>query len=101
MERVLLSLLFKLFFLWTILKVFIESVAVLFLFYDLVFGYEACGILTPQQGIKLAAHALEGEVITTGPPGKSLSFSFKHISFGGGAISLACVFSLNFGQCGR
>ena len=34
-------------------------------------------------------------------PGKSLSISFKHISFGGGAISLACVFSLNFGQCGR
>ena len=30
-----------------------------------------CGILVPQPGIKLASPALGGEVLTTGPPGKS------------------------------
>ena len=33
-----------------------------------VFGPEACGILAPQPGIKLAPPALEDEVLTTGPP---------------------------------
>ena len=32
---------------WAILKVFIEFVTVLLLFYVLVFGPEACGILAP------------------------------------------------------
>ena len=36
------------------------------------FGHEACGILAPGPGIELAPPALEGEVLTTGPPGKSL-----------------------------
>ena len=35
------------------------------------FGGEACGILAPWPGIKPAPPALEGEVFTTGPPGKS------------------------------
>ena len=35
------------------------------------FGPEACGILPPQAGIKPAPPALE-EVLTTGPPGKTL-----------------------------
>ena len=35
------------------------------------FGHEACGILAPQPGIEPAPPALEGEVLTTGPPGKS------------------------------
>ena len=30
----------------------------------------ACGMLTPQPGIKPAPPAWEGEVLTTGPPGK-------------------------------
>ena len=41
------------------------------------FGLEACGILAPRPGIEPAPSALEGEVITTGPPGKSLSFNSK------------------------
>ena len=46
-------------------------------------GHKAHGILTPRQGIKPVAPALEGEVSTTGPPGKSLtSSSFKRHSFG-------------------
>ena len=34
------------------------------------FAHEVCGILDPWQGIKSAPHALEGEVLTTGLPGK-------------------------------
>ena len=54
------------------LKVFFEFVTILLLFYVLVFGRKACGILAPQPGIEPAPPALEGEVLTTGPPGKSL-----------------------------
>ena len=56
---------------WTIFKVFIEFVTVLLLFYVLVFGREAYGILVPWPGIEPAPRALEGEVLTTGLPGKS------------------------------
>ena len=55
---------FKDFFIWTILKIFIEPIAILLLFYVLVFG------LVPQPG-EPTPPALEGEVLTTGPPGKS------------------------------
>ena len=34
-------------------------------------GREACGILAPRPGIEPAPPALEGQVLTTGPPGKS------------------------------
>ena len=34
-------------------------------------GPEACWILAPQPGIRPALPALGGEVLTTGPPGKS------------------------------
>ena len=37
------------------------------------FGQEACGILAPPPGIEPTPPALEGEVLTTGPPGKSLA----------------------------
>ena len=79
----------KIFLMWTIFKVFIEFVTVLLLFYVLVFfsffssssfffffGCEACGILAPRPGIVSATPALEGEVLTTGPPGKSLQLEF-------------------------
>ena len=36
------------------------------------FGQEACGILTPRPGIEPISSALEGKVLTPGPPGKSL-----------------------------
>ena len=35
-------------------------------------GHEACGILAPQPGMEPTPHALEGKVLTTGLPGKSL-----------------------------
>ena len=37
-----------------------------------LFGHGARGILAYQPGIEPAAPTLEGEVLTTGPPGKSL-----------------------------
>ena len=64
---------------WTILKVFIEFVTILFLFYVLYFFYlKACGVLVPWLGVKPALPALEDEILTTEPPGKSPSDSFKH-----------------------
>ena len=42
------------------------------------FGHKACGILAPRLGIEPAPPALEGEVLTTGSPGKSHDiFLFK------------------------
>ena len=73
------------FFMWTVFKVFTESVnnIVSILFWFL--GYEACGISAPQPGIKPTPSALEGEVLTPGLPGKFLNGIFivcqKHDSF--------------------
>ena len=36
-----------------------------------IFGRKACGILAPQPGIEPVPPALEGEVLSTGPPGRS------------------------------
>ena len=52
-------------------KVFIEFVIILFLFYVLVFWLRGMWILATQLGIESAPLALEGELLTTGPPGKS------------------------------
>ena len=68
---------------WTIFKVFIEFVTILLLFYVLFFGHEACGILAPQPGIKPTAPALEGDVLTTGLPGKSPYCSLNKHLFSG------------------
>ena len=65
-------------------KVFIEFVTILLLFYVLIFwhGCEACEILAPRPGIEPATPALEGEVLTTGLPGNSLSSHiFNHVCF--------------------
>ena len=53
-------------------KVFIEFVTIFFCFMFWFFGHRACGILAPWPGIEPASPALECEVLTTGPPGKSL-----------------------------
>ena len=42
------------------------------MFWGVFFGHKACGILDPQPGMEPPSPALEGEVLTTGPPGKSL-----------------------------
>ena len=38
------------------------------------FGHVACGILAPQPGVEPAPLELEGKVLTTGPPEKSLDY---------------------------
>ena len=56
---------------WTIFKVFIEFVTILLLFHILVFfGCEACETLACDS-------ALEGKVLTTGPPRKSSAIIFN------------------------
>ena len=48
---------------WTLLKVFIEFVSILFLFYILwFFDRKACGILVPQIAIEPPTSALEGDL---------------------------------------
>ena len=48
---------------WTISKVFIESVTILLLFFMFwFFDHEACGVLAPPPGIEPALPPLEGEV---------------------------------------
>ena len=43
------------------------------------FGHEAYSILAPQPGIEPTPPALEGEVLTTGRPGKSPSQFWPHV----------------------
>ena len=68
----------KIFLMWTIsfLKSLLNLWQCCFCFMFWFFGHEACGILAPQTGIKPAPAALEGEVLTTGPPKKSLELHF-------------------------
>ena len=40
------------------------------------FGHKVRGILAPQPGIEPTPSTLEGEGLTTGPPGKSLRLTF-------------------------
>ena len=62
---------------WIIFKVFIEFVTISFL---LFFGREACEILATQPEMEPFGPAPEGEVLTSGPPGKALNRYFKGIS---------------------
>ena len=54
------------------LKSLLNLLQYCFCFMFWIFGPEACGILAPRPGIKPTPSALEGEVLTTGLPGKSL-----------------------------
>ena len=70
----------------TIFKVFIEFVTILLLFYVLCFlAMRPCEILAPQPGIEPSPPALEGalegELLTTGPPGKSQYFYVFILTF--------------------
>ena len=56
------------------LKSLLNLLQYCFCFMFWYFAPEACGILTPQPGIKTTLLALEGEVLTTGPLGKSWKF---------------------------
>ena len=84
-------LLFFSFLMWTIFKVFTEFVTVLLLFYVLVFGPQ--GMWNPSSPTRARdwtrTPALEGRVLTTGPPDKSLLFfSFQVVRRKGREINL-------------
>ena len=57
---------------WTILKVFIEFVTLFLLSYVLVFWLWSMWDLSSLMRDQICTPALEGEVLNTGPPGKSL-----------------------------
>ena len=59
------------FLMWTILKHLLNSLLYCFCFIFWVFGHKAREILFPQPGTKAALPAMEGEVLTPAPPGKS------------------------------
>ena len=62
---------FKFFLMWTIFKKSLLNVLqYCFCFMFCFFGHEACGVLAPWPGIEPTPPALEGKVLTTGPPGK-------------------------------
>ena len=70
---------FKLFLIF-ILKVCIDFVTILLLFYVLCFfGHKACGIWAPWPGTEPTLTVLEGEILTTGLPGNSLWKNFRHV----------------------
>ena len=57
---------------WTILKYLLNWLQYCFCFLFWFFGHKACGILASWLGIEHTPHALEGQVLTTELPGKSL-----------------------------
>ena len=59
------------------LKFLLNLLQYCFCFMFWFFGRETCEILAPWPGIKPSPPALEGEVLTTGPPGKSPLFLKK------------------------
>ena len=63
------ELLFLIFWIWTIFKVFIEYITVSFLFW--FGGCKACGIFAPWPGIKPTLPALGGRALTLGWPRRS------------------------------
>ena len=67
----------------------------------LFFGQEIFGILALQIGIEPTLPALEGEVLTTGPPGKSLPFSLSFIYFLLAVLGFAVVCGLSLTVASR
>ena len=86
------------FFMWTIFKVFIESVTILLLFYVCLFVFccKACRILAPQPRIELTTPALEGEALIAGLPGMSLLGSFLKSLLQWTTAMSAHLFSFSF-----
>ena len=63
-----------------IFKAFIELVTTVICFMFRFFGHEACEILVPQPGIEPPPPVWEGEVSTTGQPGKPQMYSIWKFS---------------------
>ena len=63
------------------LKSLLSLLQYCFCFVLFCFDQEKCGILVPQPGIEYIFLALEGEILSTGPPGKSQPASFERLNF--------------------
>ena len=59
---------------WIIFKVFIEFVTILLQFHVLVFWPQSMRNLRSPNRDRTCLAALEGDVLATGPPGKSLRY---------------------------
>ena len=68
--------LFLCFFFFSTLKSLLNLLQCHICFLLWFFGHKPCGILVPQTGIEPVPPALEGEVLTTGPPRKSPEIFF-------------------------
>lgn len=55
------------------------------------FGPEVCEIPAPTPGIKPTHPALEGQVLTTGPPGNPSTYLFRSMSFPCSWASISCL----------
>ena len=60
---------------YTFLKPLLILLQYCFCFTFCFFGHEACGILAFRPGIQPTSPASEGDILTSGPPGKSLYFA--------------------------
>ena len=67
----------EIFLIWTVFKVFIEFITVLLVFYTWFLALRHTGSQLPDPWIEPASPALEGGVLTTGRPGKSLLIPFN------------------------
>ena len=76
-----------------LLKSLLNLLQYCFCFMLWFFGHKACGISAPRPGIKSAPPAMEGEVLTTGLPGKSLSWIFLTWEWRGWEKKKQMVFS--------
>ena len=66
---------------WTISKVFVEFAKILLLLFMFwFFGYETHEFLALCPGIKSVPPTLTGEVLNTGPPGRSQKFIILSVS---------------------
>ena len=65
---------------WNIFKIFIEIVAILFLFFCFLATKHVRSLL-PLQAIKSTTPAVEGKVLTTGTPGNSQQLTFEAFSY--------------------
>ena len=86
---------------WTIFKVFIELITILLLFYVLVFWPQGMWDLRSPTRDRTPPPALEGKVLTAGPPGKSplMSILKQQITLLPpllSAVSLSSSMDLNF-----
>ena len=59
---------------WALLKVFIEFITVLFLFYVVFFWVQGMWEVGSLNRVEPVPPAVEGEVLTTGPPVKSQEY---------------------------